>query len=189
MSAIIQSVGASVFTMAHTPAQTRDAPSAYAQAVDDHYANLYRFALQLARNPTDAEDLTQQAYLKLARNQAKIKDMGKVKSWLYSTLYRQFIDQYRRQSRYTDAPAEEQETPELNPRQQMAKKADAERVHAALAQLDESVRAPLTLFYLEDFSYREIAAALSIPVGTVMSRLSRGKTRLAQLLTEEPLTT
>jgi len=55
--------------------------------------------------------------------------------------------------------------------------------------LDESVRAPLALFYLEDFSYREIAAALSIPVGTVMSRLSRGKTRLAQLLTEEPLTT
>lgn len=59
---------------------------------------------------------------------------------------------------------------------------DSGRVMEALARVEENYRLPLTLFYLDDLSYKEIAETLEIPIGTVMSRLSRGKTQLRQLL-------
>ncbi len=65
---------------------------------------------------------------------------------------------------------------------------DAATVMAALQSVDEVFRAPLTLFYLEDLSYQEIAGALEVPVGTVMSRLSRGKSQLRAALAREEST-
>ncbi|HRE81165.1 MAG TPA: RNA polymerase sigma factor [Opitutaceae bacterium] len=164
-------------------------PAMHAEAfplwVETYYAPLYRFALSLSRNATDAADLTQQTFFLLASNQESLRDSAKVKSWLFTTLYREFLRGRRREARVTvtdDVESERSEGPEIEP--EAIARLDAERVMLALQELPAAYREPVTLFYLQDLSYLEIAEVLSLPVGTVMSRLSRGKallrTRLAQ---------
>jgi len=156
---------------------------AFTQLVDAHYAALYRFALSLAKNPADAGDLVQQTFFIWATKGHALRDAAKAKSWLFTTLYREFLRGRRRDARVTsveDLPADEAEleAAEIDRVQRL----DAALVVEALQEVDETFRAPLTLFYLEDLSYQEIAAALEVPVGTVMSRLSRGKVQLRSAL-------
>ncbi|MCZ6673461.1 MAG: RNA polymerase sigma factor [Verrucomicrobia bacterium] len=151
--------------------------------VDQHYQNLYYFALNLARNGVDAEDLVQQAFLKLAKGHSKIRDISKVKSWLFSTLYRQFIDQKRRITRHPEIQYEESSADSFVAEPTgIGVGIDCEAVLSALKSLKESLRVPLTLFYFEHYSYQEIAELLDLPVGTVMSRLYRGKAELYKQL-------
>jgi RNA polymerase sigma-70 factor (ECF subfamily) len=156
---------------------------AFTQVVDTHYTSLYRFALSLARSEADACDLTQQTFYVWATKGQALRDVAKVKSWLFTTLYREFLRGRRRGERMTaiDTVAEtEIEAASSVP--ETVGKLDAKLVVAALQEVDETFRAPLTLFYLEDLSYQEIADTLEVPIGTVMSRLSRGKTQLRALL-------
>jgi len=156
----------------------------FEQIVDAHYAALYRFALSLARNEPAAADLTQQTFYLWASRGHHLRDAGKVKSWLFTTLYREFLGMHRKESRFPTAELDE-ETAELPENASSpADFIDGATAVAALQQIDPDYRAPLTLFYLEEFSYREIAAVLNIPAGTVMSRLSRGKGMLRKLLLE-----
>lgn len=151
--------------------------------VDQHYKNLYYFALNLARNRADAEDLVQQAFLKLAKGHSKIRDITKVKSWLFSTLYRQFIDQKRKMTRYPEIQYEETSADTLSVEPAgIGRGVDCDAVVASLKSLKESLRTPLTLFYFEQCSYQEIAGIMELPLGTVMSRLYRGKAELYKLL-------
>ena len=157
----------------------------FEQIVEAHYAPLYRFALSLARNEPGAADLTQQTFYLWASKGHQLRDAGKVKSWLFTTLYREFLGQHRRESRYPQADLEG-ETAELPAEGgSIADAIDGATAVAALEKIDEVYRAPLTLFYLEEFSYREIAEVLGVPAGTVMSRLSRGKALLRKLLIQE----
>ena len=158
--------------------------------VDLHYKNLYYFALNMTRNGSDAEDLVQQTFLKLAKNYSKIRDITKVKSWLFSTLYRQFIDQKRKVNRYPEIQYEETSTDALVAEPSgIGKGVDAATVVTALKGLKESLRVPLTLFYFEQYSYQEIADVMELPLGTVMSRLYRGKGELFnQLKDPQPIT-
>jgi RNA polymerase sigma-70 factor, ECF subfamily len=152
---------------------------AFVQLVDAHYASLYRFALSLTRSQADACDLTQQTFYVWATKGSALRDLSKVKSWLFTTLYREFLRGRRRGERMTalDTLAVEEADPTtLEP--EAVKQLDADTVVAALQDVDEVFRAPLTLFYLEELSYQEIAETLDVPIGTVMSRLSRGKTQL-----------
>jgi RNA polymerase sigma-70 factor (ECF subfamily) len=156
---------------------------AFAQLVDAHYAQLYRFALSLARNGSDAGDLVQQTFFIWATKGHGLREMAKAKSWLFTTLYREFLRGRRRDSRSTsfdDLPPGEAE-PAAEDVDRVSKM-DAATVMEALQGVDETFRAPLTLFYLEDLSYQEIAAALDVPIGTVMSRLSRGKAQLRAVI-------
>ena len=156
---------------------------AFTQLVDANYAPLYRFALSLARNQADASDLTQQTFFIWATKGQSLRDASKAKSWLFTTLYREFLRGRRRDVRSTaleDLPPDEADPPA--PAVDLVAALDAETVVAALQEVDEVFRAPLTLFYLEELSYQEIAAALDVPIGTVMSRLSRGKTQLRAVL-------
>jgi RNA polymerase sigma-70 factor (ECF subfamily) len=160
-------------------------PPDFEQIVDAHYAALYRFALSLARGEAAAADLTQQTFYLWASRGHQLRDAAKVKSWLFTTLYREFLSLHRRDSRFPQADLEG-ETADLPAETgSIADSIDGATVVAALQQIDEVYRAPLTLFYLEDFSYREIAAVLRVPAGTVMSRLSRGKALLRKLLLRE----
>ncbi len=153
--------------------------------VDAHYEPLYRFALSLARAEHAAADLTQQTFYLWASRGHQLRDAAKVKSWLFTTLYREFLSMHRREVRFPQADLDG-ETAELPAEPcSIADTIDGAAVVAALQKVDEVYRAPLTLFYLEEFSYREIADVLAIPAGTVMSRLSRGKAMLRKLLLDE----
>jgi RNA polymerase sigma-70 factor (ECF subfamily) len=158
----------------------------FARLVDAHYQSLYRFALSLARNPADAGDLVQQTFYIWATKGASLRETAKAKSWLFTTLYREFLRGRRRGGRETfieDLPPGETDIA-AEAVDQVAK-LDGATVVAALQQVDEVFRAPLTLFYLEDLAYHEIAETLEVPIGTVMSRLSRGKAQLRAILARE----
>jgi len=147
-------------------------------AVREWYDPLFRFALSLCRQHDRALDLTQNAFHKLAQNREKVRDPKKIKSWLFSVLYREHVDQYRRGVRYPSQSLED--SPELRGSAGHGGELshDAKVLMEKLGELDEIFRAPLTLFYLEQLSYKEIAAVLDIPIGTVMSRLRRAKDQL-----------
>ena len=159
---------------------------AFTQLVDAYYASLYRFALSLARNSADACDLTQQTFYVWATKGNALRDGAKVKSWLFTTLYREFLRGRRRGARLTaldDLPPGTEDPPANDV--DLALNLDAQLVVEALQDVDEAFRAPLTLFYLEDLPYQEIADLLEVPIGTVMSRLSRGKAQLRVALAQK----
>jgi RNA polymerase sigma-70 factor, ECF subfamily len=154
------------------------------QLVEDYYQNLYKFGYSLAKNEADATDLTQQTFYRYATKGHQLNDKSKVKTWLFTTLYREFLGTMRRNKRFTHVELEQAgaELPSVSPG--ITRQLDGNSAVEALAQLEERYRAPLALFYLEDLSYKEIAGTLDIPIGTVMSRLSRGKEQLRSILTE-----
>ncbi len=158
----------------------------FTQLVDAHYAALYRFALSLAKRPEDAGDLVQQTFFIWATKGHGLREAAKAKSWLFTTLYREFLHGRRRDARamsLEDLPPGESDVAAEDV--DRAARMDAAAVVAALQEVDEVFRAPLTLFYLEELSYAEIAETLEVPIGTVMSRLSRGKAQLRAALARE----
>lgn len=152
--------------------------------VDRHYAALYRFALSLSGSSDAAADLVQQTFYLWAEKGHQLRDASKAKSWLFTTLYREYLSTYRRNVRHPQVEIEEaaHELPSIEPG--MLEEIDGTAVVQALSRIDEVFRAPLTLFYLEDLGYKEIADVLHVPIGTVMSRLSRGKEQLRKLLAD-----
>jgi RNA polymerase sigma-70 factor (ECF subfamily) len=158
-------------------------------AVEQFYEALYKFAFGLAGSESDAADLTQDTYRVLLTKGDAIRDARKVKSWLFTTLYRQFLGRRRHATRFPETPVDsaEWELPTITP--QHADALDGSLVVAALQGLEDKYRAPLTLFYLEELSYKEMAEVLDLPIGTIMSRLSRGKELLRRRLqTPSPTT-
>ncbi len=160
----------------------------FEQLVNEHYQALYRFAFSLAQSEADAADLTQQTFLRWATRGFQLRERGKAKTWLFTTLYREFLSSRRRGQRFPhlELGDAESELPTIDPRAVEA--LDGGMVLEALGRLDEGFRAPLTLFYLQQHSYQEIAGILGLPIGTVMSRLSRGKAQLRQQLVCRPET-
>lgn len=150
--------------------------------VDQWYDPLYRFALSLSRNGDSALDLTQQTFARWAEKGSGLRDASKAKSWLFTVLYREFLNTQRRQRR--EGPPDSEEFFESVPAEETSssRSVDGHQAMAALQEIDEVFRAPLILFYLENHSYREIAEILDVPVGTVMSRISRGKEQLRRKL-------
>ena len=152
------------------------------ELVKNYYTPLFRFAYSLAGNEDDACDLTQQTFYIWATKGSSLRDASKVKSWLFTSLYREFLRVRRRGRNMISYEPEllESEMPAVTP--DYVSSLDAAGAVKALAEVDEIYRAPITLFYLKDLSYKEIAAALELPIGTVMSRLSRGKAQLKEIL-------
>jgi RNA polymerase sigma-70 factor (ECF subfamily) len=153
----------------------------FEQLVDQQYAPLFRFALSLSKSEADAADLTQQTFFLWASKSHQLRDRSKAKSWLFTTLYREFLGRRRREIRFPQVELDDVREDEMSILPNV-NAFDAASVLQALREVEESFRAPLTLFYLEQFSYQEIAEVLSVPIGTVMSRLSRGKALLRQRL-------
>lgn len=147
------------------------------QLVADHHAALYRYALHLSGSVHDAEDLTQQAFLVAQTKLDQVRTAACIRSWLYAVLRNAFLRQFRRGPPVLAADYDL----DLNdiPDDALAEtEVDGERLRIALSGLPDEFRVVLLMFYFEEKSYREIAAALELPLGTVMSRLSRAKGHL-----------
>jgi RNA polymerase sigma factor (sigma-70 family) len=161
-----------------TPGSGLPAALDFEGLVGEYYEILRRFALRLARNSDTAADLTQQTFYLALKHQGSLRDPGSIRSWLHTILHREFLQRMRGDRRHPTQPLEDSETalPDLRPQQ--LEDLDASLVMKGLLRLEERFRLPLAMFYLEELSYREIAGRLGIPVGTVMSRLSRARQML-----------
>lgn len=151
--------------------------------VEDFYQPLFRFGLSLSKSEPEACDLVQQTFAQWARKGHQLRDESKVKTWLFTTLRREFLATVRRGNRYSDEPMDEGGSEAVcDPVQ--ADAVDATQVMALLNELPLEYREPLVLFYSRGMAYAEISEILEIPIGTVMSRLSRGKSQLRQKLSD-----
>jgi len=150
-----------------------------AELVERYYALVYRYAYRLTGSQTDAEDVTQQAFLMAQDRWEQLRDEEKAKSWLFTIARNAWLKELRgsrdRVSCFLD------ELP--GPPAPAVAEFDDEQLQSALSALPEEFRSPVILFYFHEFSYREIAATMGVPIGTVMSRLARAKALLRQLLT------
>ena len=159
----------------------------FEQLVDAHYQALYRFAMSLAKNPDTASDLVQQTFCIWAQKGHQLRERSRAKTWLFTTLHREFLSYARKSKRYSDEELTEAVAGRLESSEDDAdRQMDGQRALELLGDLEESFRAPITLFYLQQHSYKEIAEILDIPIGTVMSRISRAKEMLRRRMTSEP---
>ncbi|MBZ5639379.1 MAG: RNA polymerase sigma factor [Acidobacteriia bacterium] len=154
----------------------------FEELVTVYYRPLYQFAYSLSHDEAEASDLTQQTFYIWARKGRALRDPSKVKTWLFTTLHREFLRIRRHASRFPHRTIDEaaEDLPSLSPT--AVERLDAGTVLEALATLEEIYRAPLALFYLREHSYVEIAEILALPIGTVQSRISRGKAQLRERL-------
>jgi RNA polymerase sigma-70 factor (ECF subfamily) len=155
-----------------------------------HLDALYRAAVRLTRNPADAEDLVQDTFVKAFRFAHRFKPGTNLKAWLFAVLHntqrnrrrtaaREPVEIDRDEVGMAEASGAEAETPE----QILLRSAVSADVQAALDSLPEPFRQAVWLRDVEEFSYRDMAKMLAVPVGTVMSRISRGRRLLYQRLT------
>lgn len=156
----------------------------FEELVNLYYASLYRFARSLTRSESDASDLTQQTFYIWGSKGHQLRDRTRAKSWLFTTLHREFLRQRRHQVRFPKVELSEVE-PELSSAEPTGVETlDLESVLSALEQVEPLYRAALSLFYVEEMSYREMAEILGVPIGTVQSRLARGKVQLRRRLSQ-----
>jgi RNA polymerase sigma-70 factor (ECF subfamily) len=164
-----------------------NSPDFFEAIVTQYYESLFKFALSLMRDESDAQDLTQETFYKWATKGHQLRDVAKVKTWLFTTLYRAFLQARRQQARFHCQELDEIEAqmPVLSPG--FGDHVDSSLVLSALAKVDELFQPAVALFYLEDCSYKDIAAILEVPVGTVKSRLARGLAQLREILLSVPV--
>jgi RNA polymerase sigma-70 factor (ECF subfamily) len=150
--------------------------------VTEYYKPLYRFAMSLTRAESDSFDLTQQTFFIWAKKGHQLRDISKVKNWLFTTLHRAFLKTRRRQIRFPHFELEDvsDELPTISP--ELLDRLDSSQVLAALDKVDEVFQAAVALFYLEDCAYKDIAAILDVPIGTVKSRIARGISQLRKIV-------
>ena len=161
--------------------------SEFEKLVDAHYQALFRFAMSLTRDEASACDLVQETFCIWAEKGGQLRDRTKAKTWLFTTLHREFLSHRRRASRYADEPLDDELTESIpSPEDDADRQLDGQRALELLGGLDEIYRAPVSLFYLQQHSYKDIAEILGVPIGTVMSRLSRGKELLRRKMMAEP---
>ena len=147
---------------------------------------LRRFAHGLCRTGTEADDLTQMTIERALRSKAQWQPGTRLDSWLYRIMRNLWIDTARARSRKErfEAPSEQAENIGDDPREAMAASIDLQRMMAALQRLPDEQREVVALILIEGFGYREAAELLGVPVGTVSSRLVRGRTALLGLIGE-----
>jgi RNA polymerase sigma-70 factor, ECF subfamily len=149
--------------------------------VHAHHAVVYRYACRLCGCPTEAEDLTQQTFLIAQQKLQQLREPERACSWLLAVVRSCFLKSLRK-SRPVPAQDVDLVVEQIADETPAADEIDREALTAGLAELPDEFRLVLLMFYFEDLPYQEIARQLDIPIGTVMSRLSRAKGHLRQRL-------
>ena len=159
-----------------------DADGGFAREALSHIDSLYGTAMRLTRRPADAEDLVQDTYLKAFRASGQFERGTNLKAWLFTILHNTFRNMRRHDGRNpidTDSEAVEQamDTTATNqtPEQLLTRATLDADLQAALDALPDAFRQAVWLRDVEEFSYAEIARMIEVPIGTVMSRISRGR--------------
>ena len=157
----------------------------FRELVFPHLKFLYNVAYRYAGNRQDAEDMVQETAYTALKNLHQLREEKGCKSWLFTILKNLHFRELRHKARCTvppfndndtDYPDQLQEVAQLrNAEEALAKRIDSLRIQQVLNDLPEKYKSPLILYYVEGMSYREISEVADIPLGTVMSRLSRGK--------------
>lgn len=155
--------------------------------IEAHSPGLYRYGYRLSGSATDAEDLVQETFGKAVARLDQLRDPERAKSWLYRILRNAYLHKVRDQKRHKTVSLEAVGDLPTDDGTAIDSRfgVDPARLQEALNDLDETFRTPLILFYFEDFSYRDIAGQLDLPIGTVMSRLARAKAYLRSRLVPE----
>ncbi len=156
---------------------------------------LYAAAMRMTRNPSDAEDLVQETYLKAYRSFDQFSAGTNLKAWLYRILTNTFINLYRKKKRSPDEVdiedvddfylynrLDETATDSQSAEAEFIASVPEASVREALDSLPDNFRIPVILADVEGFQYKEIAQILDVPIGTVMSRLHRGRRALQKRL-------
>jgi RNA polymerase sigma-70 factor, ECF subfamily len=145
--------------------------------------DVYRFAFAMAKSRSFAQDVTQEVFLNVLENASRFDSAkGTVRAWLFGCARYVTLDRLRLERRWTDdMPAD---LAALDSDERLLADQRVERLHAAIARLPIEYREALVLFELQEFSYAETAAVLDCPIGTVRSRLHRGRVLLAAMLDE-----
>lgn len=153
------------------------------ELVDEYYERLYRFAYRLSGSAADAEDLTQQTFLTAQTNLHQLREPEHAKAWMFTIMRNTYLKGRRRRKQTETISLEV--APEPSETADEAAKLRMEELQSILDELPDEFREPLILFYFQEFSYKEIADILEVPLGTVMSRLARGKKHLRKRLAPE----
>lgn len=149
-------------------------PLSITSLVQEHYESLYRYGYRLSGSSADAEDLTQDTFVKAQQNLHQLREVDRARPWLFSILRNAYLHRVRADKQQHLVSLDDvgdvaeplpDSLPEIEP----------EQLQAALNELPEVYRTPIILFYFEGFGYREIAEQMNLPIGTVMSRLARAK--------------
>jgi RNA polymerase sigma-70 factor (ECF subfamily) len=170
---------------ARLPAAELTAPPAakLTALVAEHHAAVYRYACRLCGCPTEAEDLSQQAFLIAHQKLAQLREIERARGWLMAIVRSCYLRSCRKtrplRADDLDLPLDQvaDRAPEID-------QIDREALAASLAELPAEFRVVVLMFYFEDLPYQTIATELEIPLGTVMSRLSRAKQHLRRRLEE-----
>ena len=189
-------ITASITTTA-PPTDVAATPAGFEQLFAGVFDSAYGIALRLTRNRADAEDLLQDAALLAFRAFASFEPGSNFRAWFIKILTNCFRSTYRRHQRQPVA-VDLQDTQDLylyrrmaqtgasvtspDPAASLLRQLDTDQVVSALEQLPEEYRVVATLYFMEDLTYQQIAKVLDCPVGTVRSRLHRGRKMLQKLL-------
>ena len=151
-----------------------------------HYNQIYAVCRRLAGNEADALDATQEALITLVRRIDRFDGRSKFTTWMHRVVVNACLDELRRRGRRPVPSAVEEQPLAAAERPVAEAVADRLDIESALAQLPDTFRVPLVLCDQVGMSYEEIAQELDIPPGTVRSRISRGRRRLAEVMSGNP---
>jgi RNA polymerase sigma-70 factor (ECF subfamily) len=164
-----------------------EASRAFETGLTELLPRLRRFAFGLSRSAADADDLTQMTVERALRSREQWLPGSRLDSWTYRIMRNLWIDEVRSRGRKDkhEAPAEEAETIGEDPRSAIEASIELQRVTRAMDRLPGEQREVVALILIEGFGYREAAEVLDLPIGTVSSRLVRGRTALLALLGDQ----